>query len=202
MATWAELLRGAEPGDHLVQLYGDDDQLLSRNVSRFLVEGLRRGDGLVVIATPEHTSAIVRYLVEEVAAPALDAARSGRLSYLDAGETLSRLLGDGFPDESRFRSLIGGIIDTVRARSATGRVRAFGEMVNLLWHGGRHEEAVRLEELWNAVLAEARCSLFCAYGIDLFDRQGDAGELHPIVAAHDHLFAGAATLISSGRPRD
>ena len=52
MASWAELLSGAEPGEHVVQLYGDDDRLLSRNVGRYLAEGLRRGDGLVVIATP------------------------------------------------------------------------------------------------------------------------------------------------------
>jgi len=48
-----------------VQLYGDDDQLLTSDVSRYLGEGLRRGDGLVVIATSEHTHAIARHPVEE-----------------------------------------------------------------------------------------------------------------------------------------
>ena len=42
MASWVELLSGAEPGEHVVQLYGNDDQLLIRNVSRYLAEGLRR----------------------------------------------------------------------------------------------------------------------------------------------------------------
>ena len=65
MASWAELLTLAGPGEHVVQLYGEDDQLLARNVSRYLAEGLRRGDGLVVIGTPEHTEAVARHLVEE-----------------------------------------------------------------------------------------------------------------------------------------
>lgn len=197
MATWAELLGGAEPGDHLVQFYGDDDRLLSRNVSRFLAEGLRRGDGVVVIATPEHTRAIVRHLVDELPGPPPE----GRIAYLDAGETLRRLEVHGSLTESRFRSVIGDAVAPVRARSTTGTVRAFGEMVNLLWHEGRHEDAHHLEELWNAVLAEYRCSLFCAYGIDLFARPADAASLQPLIATHHHVFAGAGTLISSGRPR-
>jgi MEDS: MEthanogen/methylotroph, DcmR Sensory domain len=201
MASWAELLSLAGPGTHLVQLYGDDDQLLTRNVSRYLGEGLRRGDGVVVIATPEHTSAILRHLVEESSETELAEARAGRLLLLDAAETLERLLLDGRPDEARFRSVIGEAIGAVRARAATGTVRAFGEMVGLLWDGGRERDAARLEELWNSVLADHDCSLFCAYHIDLFDYREDPSALQPIVASHDHLLAGAGTLLSSGRPR-
>ncbi len=73
MASWMDLLTRARPGEHIVQLYGRDDHLLARNASRYLAEGLRRGDGLVVIATPEHTSAIARHLVEEDARNAPDA---------------------------------------------------------------------------------------------------------------------------------
>ena len=87
-----------------------DDRLLSRNVSRYVAEGLRRGDGLVLIACPEHTHAIGRHLVEEVPGPSAEAVRAGRLVYLDAGETLARLLVAGRPDERRFRSVIGGAL--------------------------------------------------------------------------------------------
>ena len=162
MASWAELLSGAEPGEHMVQLYGGDDRLLTRNVSRYLAEGLRRGDGLVVIATPEHTSAIAGHLVEEDSGAAIDAAVAGRLVLLDAVETLARFLVDGRPDQALFRSVVGEAIPAVRAQAATGSVRAFGEMVSLLWDAGRHQAAARLEELWNDTLAESCCSLFCA----------------------------------------
>ena len=200
MASWAELLSGAEPGEHVVQLYGDDDRLLSRNVGRYLAEGLRRGDGLVVIATPEHTSAIGRHLVEECPGSTFDAARAaGRLVMLDAEQTLARLLLDGRPDATRFRSVVGEVIASVRGRAATGSVRAFGEMVSLLWDAGGHDDATRLEALWNGILADSCCSLFCAYRIDLFHHAGHAASLHPIVASHDHVFAGSSTLLSGGR---
>ena len=65
MSTWTDLLTRSDSGDHIVQLYGEDDQLLTRNVSRYLAEGMRRSDGLIVIATPAHTQAIARHLAEE-----------------------------------------------------------------------------------------------------------------------------------------
>ena len=46
MSSCAELLDRLEPEEHVVQLYGDDDRLLTQNVGRFLSEGLKRGDGL------------------------------------------------------------------------------------------------------------------------------------------------------------
>lgn len=199
MASWAELLTEAEPGGHLVHLYGVDDRLLSRNASRYLAEGLRRGDGLVVIADPEHTGAIARHLVEEEPGHAREATRAGRLVYLDAGATLARLLVAGRPDEHRFRSVIGSAIEAASARSTTGAVRAFGEMVGLLWAERKYENAERLEALWDALLTQYHCSLLCAYPIDLLDFDGDPAMLYRIVSSHDHIFAGSGTLLSSGR---
>ncbi len=200
MASWAELLTLADPGEHVVQLYGADDRLLAKNVSRYLAEGLRRRDGLVVIATPEHTAAIARHLVEE-GNRAEEAERAGRLVYLDAAETLQRLLRGGQVDAGLFEEVVGGALRHARARSASGQVRAFGEMVGLFWSEERYAEAERLEELWNEVLGDLACSLYCAYPIDLFDG-GVAAELNPIVCAHHRLLAGSGTMLTSGRPRN
>ncbi len=51
MSSCPELLDGIESEEHVVQLYGNDDRLLTQNVGRFLSEGLKRGDGILVIAT-------------------------------------------------------------------------------------------------------------------------------------------------------
>jgi hypothetical protein len=201
MASWAELLTVAEPGEHVVHLYGEDDRLLARNVSRYLMEGLRRGDGLVVIATPEHTQPILRHLVAEEPEAVQEAMTSGRFRTLDAGETLVTLQQSGVGELDSFRSAVGGVLAEVRARSTTGSVRAFGEMVALLWQDGKHEEAALLEDTWNAVLAEHRCSLLCAYPIDLFDGRHDATALHPIICTHHYLLGGSGTVLSSGLPR-
>ncbi len=199
MPSWMDLLSRAESGDHLVQLYGEDDQLLARNVSAYLIEGMRRLDGLVVISTPEHAKTIRRYLAEEGAPTTAEVERKGRLLFLDAQTTLDSILADGQPDEALFDSVVGGALREVQARSGSGKVRAFGEMVGLLWNDERYAEAEHLERLWNTALAGSGFCLYCAYGIDLFDKRTDTAALNPIVAAHTHLSAGPSTMLSSGR---
>ena len=199
MSSWPEMLTQADPGDHVVQLYGEDDQLLSRNVSRYLQEGLRRGDALVVIATPEHEAAIARILEAESGARAAEAGREGRLVFLDARTTLDRILVDGRLDPERFDAVVVPQLRLARARSRSGAVRAFGEMVSLLWCEGRQAEAAALEGRWNAVLATHACSLYCAYRIDLFREGIEHAALNAIVGSHTHLFAGPATMLSSKR---
>jgi hypothetical protein len=199
MSSWTELLTHAESGDHVVQLYGEDDLLLAKNVSRFLAEGMRRLDSLLVIATPDHTQTITRQLAQDAATATLEAERAGRLAFLDARTTLDRILVDGRPDEGRFDSVVGEGMREARAWSGSGKVRAFGEMVGLLWSEARYAAAERLEELWNALLAGSDYSLYCAYRIDLFGEDVGKAALSPIVAAHTHLFAGSRTMLSSGR---
>ena len=197
MSSWSQLLTEASSGGHVVQLYGRDDPFLARNVSRFLAEGMRQLDGLVVIATLAHRQAISRHLAEEGAGAALAAERHGRLVFLDARETLDRLLVEGRPDKSLFESVIGGVLSDVLAGSGSGKVRAFGEMVSLLWADGHQEQAMTLEDLWNELLGRSRCSLYCAYAIDLFGDGVDTAGLSAIVRAHSHLLAGHSTLLSS-----
>jgi DcmR-like sensory protein len=198
MSSWTELLDRAEPGEHVVQLYGTEDQLLARNVSRYLAEGLRRGDGLIVIATRAHSQAILRQLTDATT-EASGAIREGRLVSLDAAATLARFMCDAQPDRAMFETVIGGVLREVRAHSASGKVRAFGEMVGLLWVEGNRSAAIRLEEYWNDLMKGNGFSLFCGYPIDLFDNEGEMEGLHSVLGTHTHLLAGSATMLSSAR---
>ena len=48
---WQPLLRGAQPCDHIVQLY-TDEAFLTRAVTQFIGAGLLAGEAAVIIATP------------------------------------------------------------------------------------------------------------------------------------------------------
>lgn len=198
MSSWSELLDRAEPEEHLVQLYGADHQRLVRNVSRYLLEGLQRGDGLVVIATSEHGLRIVRQLTEE-SAEASEALRDGRLAVLDAQATLDRFMVDGQPDRDLFRAVVGSVLRRVGERAVTGKIRAFGEMVGILWVDGQQAAAARLEQYWNELLAGNTFSLFCAYPIDIFDGGSETDGLEAVLCAHTHMYAGPRTMLSSPR---
>ena len=194
MSSWSELLDRAAPEEHVVQLYGSNDQLLTRNVSRYLAEGMRRGDALVVIATREHADAITR----ELTLQGVDASRDGRLVVLDARQTLDRFLVGGQPDEHLFRDVVGWVLAEAFRRSSSGHVRAFGEMVGLLWVAGDRAAATRLEEYWNDLLRGAAISLFCAYPIDIYD-DGDTAGLDAVLGTHTHMSLRPNTMLSSPR---
>jgi hypothetical protein len=198
MSSWTELLDRAEPGEHVVQLYGADEQLLARNVSRYLAEGLKRGDGLILIATKGHAESILRQLTHATM-EASAALREGRLVSLEAAATLRRFMCDEQPNQLLFETVIGGVLREVRARASSGKVRAFGEMVGLLWAEGNRSAAIRLEEYWNDLMKGNFFSLFCGYPIDLFDNDGEMEGLHSVLGTHTHLLAGPATMLSSAR---
>jgi len=185
MSSCGELLDQPEPEGHFVQLYGKDDRALTRNVARYLSEGLRRGDGILVIATADHRGMLVRKLKEERAYP--KAVLEGRLVFLDAAATLARFMVDGEPDRGRFESVVGEALNGVQSRAVHTGVRAYGEMVGLLWVGGERAAAVRLEELWNQLLESSTVSLFCAYPIDVFGPEFELASVDPLLCSHTHL---------------
>jgi hypothetical protein len=53
---------------------------------------------------------------------------------LDAGETLSKFMVDGWPSEPRFNTAIEDLIGRVATRDQRRLVRVVGEMVALLWN--------------------------------------------------------------------
>jgi DcmR-like sensory protein len=196
MSSWSNLLESADPDNHVVQLYGEDEQLLVRNVSGFVREGLRRGEGVLLVATRQHTEAFIRRLSDDGADPTA-AIEEGRLRLLDAQGTLARFMVDGEPSWDLFQSVIGAAAREVRARVKGGRLRAFGEMVGLLWNEGKHSAAIRLEEHWNRLLRSESLSLYCAYPIDVFGGELPSPALDDLFAVHTHICAGPRTLYSS-----
>ena len=169
---------------HVVQFYSEDSALLE-TMSRFIGTALVAGDAAVVIATKVHRDGLSQQLKER-GFDVAGAVRQGRFVAVDAAETLSRFMRDGWPDAACFASVVGGFFDQIRAiPGAEGsRVVAFGEMVALLWAGGKPEAAIRLEELWNDLAQTYSFSLRCAYPIANFNRDEHGEPFLKICAAH------------------
>src|SRR5262249_23185106 len=132
------------PG-HFVQLYGSDERLLAENVARFLTEGLRRGDRLLVIATEAHAQAFYKQIQD------LDAHRQ-QVRWLDAKEALGQFMKGGQPDWKLFKRAIGSAIGNFGGRPAGAGLGLYGEMVGILWNEGKYAAAIRLEQFWNQLL--------------------------------------------------
>lgn len=171
-------------GSHLVQFYGADPSALVHNVAGFIEEGLEAGDSVLVIATPAHSDAFMS---------ALGANRSPRdtrlrrLVFLDAQTTLDQFMCEGQPDWRRFERVVGGAVRGMRRSKRSGGLRAYGEMVGILWSGGQTEAALRLEKFWNILLSGDDFRLFCGYPIDIFDAEFCGQQLHDVLCAHTHV---------------
>ena len=133
-----------------------------------MADGLTDGEAVVVIATASHRQALATGLV----AMGIDlhaARRESRYIELSAQETLDRFMLRGMPDEARFRAVLSEVL--TRARGNGRKVRAFGEMVAMLWARGNQTGTLRLERLWGKAIREEGIALLCGY-----PRLGDFNE--------------------------
>ena len=167
---------------HAVRFY-DSVESLARMVSGFLAEGLAAKEPALAIATPDHARAIEAAL----AAKGWDIAAlkaNGELTLLDADETLAAFMVDGMPDETKFAAIAANAI----LRACHGRtdctVRAYGEMVDVLWKRNQSVAAIRLEMLWNKLAATKDFSLLCGYAMGNFLKETQRTE---VCNQHTHL---------------
>ena len=165
--------------EHFVQLYQDTDRL-GEAVARYIGAGLERGEAGIVIATSAHRAALLDRIPNAEAAT-----HEGKLNVLDAEATLARFMANGMPQWLPFREAIGGLIAELRLRHPT--VRAYGEMVDVLWQRGEREAALRLEKYWNELGQMQTFSLFCACHIDPLDGAAYGGPLESLCNAHTHF---------------
>src|SRR4030095_4180627 len=107
--------------------------------------------------------------------------RSAKSVPPEAAELLQQILANGWPQPDLFRIKVGSLID--RAHARWGSVRAFGEMVGLLWEGGAPGAALRLESLWNELAETQAFTLLCGYDVGQL-RNGDRKLIGQICSVH------------------
>ena len=166
------------PTDHFVQFYRTDDYLIECLAS-YVAAGILAEERALVIATPEHRIALEKRLrVKSVDVAGMTA--QSRYLALDAEELLAKFMVAGKPDPALFQEVVGNL---VRSASKESRLRAFGEMVALLWLAGQPDAAIALEELWNDLSRKHAFALYCAYPSECAAPAG----LERICRSHTHV---------------
>jgi hypothetical protein len=172
-AFWADIA----PCEHLVQIYQSDDVFLDA-LESFVCAGFEKEEAIVLIATPEHLDALHRRLIAR--GFDLEGARERRMYLtLDAEESLQKFMISGWPDESLFQHFVHRIVE----RAGAPRIRAFGEMVALLWARGQGSAMIRLEQLWHKICQRDGLTLLCAYPRSGFTQDAES-TLRDIYTTH------------------
>ncbi|MGH7460420.1 MAG: MEDS domain-containing protein, partial [Longimicrobiales bacterium] len=181
-AESTKLQPAGAPG-HRAQFY-ESDEFPCEAVTDFLLEGLRQGEALFVIASDGHRDAIARRLE----ANGFHAGAHGQtpsITFLEATEALSTFMTGSMLDEVRFKSSIGQAIERSRGRQQS--LRTCGEMVDLLCREGNHAAAIRVEELWDELVRTHSISLLCTYSIDNFGKESETPAFHEVCSLHSQV---------------
>jgi hypothetical protein len=179
---------------HAVKFY-ETPQSLCRIVAEFLGEGLLTEQPVLIIATPEHSAGILA----EFRSRGVDVdglLKAGDLLLLDAAETLATMLEDGIPDPDRFNVTMIGALEQLCKGRRDCTVRAYGEMVDVLWKAGHEVAAIRLEMLWNKLAMTHDFSLLCGYAMGNFYKDASLAEIH---REHSHVVGGHGLEAKTGR---
>jgi len=150
---------------HAVQFYRDDAELF-RTIGTFLSEGLVAGQPAIVVATPDHTSAIQDALGSHL----IDVARArhfGDLVMLDAEDTLGTFMHKGMPDQTLFQRHVGAVMEqTVRVGLAAAP---------------QHVDHLATKYSF---------SLLCGYAIESFSK--DLSRIEEVCHEHTHVLGNLA----------
>jgi anti-sigma regulatory factor (Ser/Thr protein kinase) len=178
-----ELPVGADDHDHIVHFYERDHELC-RTVAMYLVDAIEAGGVAIAIATDAHRRGIEAEL-EAAGVELAAASRAGALVLRDAAETMATFMSGGGIDRDAFQDMIGSILR--RAAEPGGPVRAYGEMVALLWDAGDVPGALEVEELWNELAADHAFSLLCGYHSDSVSDPEHADALRQVCHLHSSV---------------
>lgn len=179
---WGEIA----PCDHVVQIYEDDGVFLD-TLAGFVGGGINNGECVIVIATKDHLD-LLHDRLSSYGIKVDVLISDDRYLPLYAEDVLSTFMVNGWPDEILFNQTITSLFQQGLCKNR--KIRAFGEMVALLWSKGLNGATVQLEHLWNKLCAKYELSLFCAYPKTGFTQ--DIGQsLANICACHTKMINGA-----------
>ena len=171
---------------HAVRFY-EDDASLCRIVSKFVSEGFTANQPALIIATAAHIDGITKNLRN--AAIDVDSLQAkGDLLFVDARDMLKAFMVNGQPDGELFKASASAAIQQTCGERKRCTIRAYGEMVDLLWKDGLSGAAIKLEMLWNHLANTRDFSLLCGYSMGSFYKDASIDE---ITRQHTHIVTAA-----------
>jgi DNA-binding NarL/FixJ family response regulator len=173
---------------HEVQFYSDEAVFLE-SATRFIAAALKTGNAAIVIATKAHRDSVLQSLK----AQSMDvdsAIQEGAYVPLDAAETLSTFMVNGWPEANRFLDSFRNLIYSASnaAKAEHPRVAICGEGVALLWAEGKREAAIRLEQLGNILAETYKVDILCAFPFSLLIQEEEHA-FRTICAEHSAVYS-------------
>ena len=178
---WSEI----PPSNHLVQIY-ETDTIFMDSLEGYVLAGIQKGECVLVIATASHLNTLGNRLRRQ--SYNTDVLIAGKQYIpINAEEALQQFMKDEWPDDELFLKFATNLLSNGRLHDRP--VRAFGEMVALLWAQGHNRATIHLEQLWTNLCKKEGFPIFCAYPRAGFSLDAKASIMH-ICEAHSKIIDG------------
>lgn len=179
---------------HSVYFY-EEPTTLFEIVARFVSGGLGSGDRVLVIVTAAHRDGVLARLDPSLVA---QASSTKHLVILDAHETLAKITSGATIDRDLFDTTLDHLVAELCDGAPNTRIRAYGEMVDVLWRSGEADAALGLEDLWREANQRHPFTVLCAYAMGHFYDEADAERGRARVCdRHTHVIRGVRATSSS-----
>lgn len=170
-------------GSHFVQICLNE-VYQAATLTNYIKAGLINNEAVIVIArAPLRASVIFKLEAQGFDMQSLK--NKGQVKFFDAEFLLSGLLQNGALDEEAFYLSVE--LPAQAAKLKYGKVRTFGEMVDMLWQAGDYNLAVQLEELCSNLCERKKLTHFCTYLLNTLDPNSYGQSLERICRCHTHL---------------
>lgn len=168
-------------GDHLAHFYSKTNSLYPL-VCEFFTPAFSHQQAMIIIARPQ-TRETLRNLFQQKVCDVDGAMARGQLVMLDAETVLSTFIKDGRPDPEAFEQTVGEKIRFTHEKFPF--IRAYGEMVDVLWQQGNPKASLSLERLWGKLSQRYKFSLFCGYNLSEEGKHGTS--FNGVCCSHTHV---------------
>jgi|JI10StandDraft_1071094.scaffolds.fasta_scaffold581722_2 hypothetical protein len=162
----------SEPHSHSVRFYKYKEELYT-NLRQYVAEGISAGETVVLIS--DHSTCACLHDLPDGGLESIKAERDGKLFFFDSEAMLAMFMNNGKPNEFLFERVMKKLLSQV---PKGGKLRAYGDMVNVLCGKMQFEAAIELEKLWNSLIERHGFKLFCGYNSQHFSSKNKKHKQH------------------------
>ena len=172
----------APSGSHCVHFY-EPTLFPSKHIAEFVRKGIEENQGIVLVASNDHTTQIEREI--ESLGHHVRSLRSAGLWSVVSTDTLLRALLSGISIERLIAIAINPTFQIARKKSPTGRIRIYGEFVDVVLKLGMPNACLELERYGMQIASENVADIYCGYSADSFPEAGHAKQFTKVCLLHN-----------------
>lgn len=173
---------------HCVHFF-EPSQFPALPVADFLLQGLKREEGAILISSLEH-AAQIKSKAEERGLNVRQMIEMGMWVVTDVEELIDTVKA-GLPISKVVSTFVELVVRPTQERSAGGRIRIYGELGDvILSRLGNAEAALEVERYGNRLVAEGATKIYCGYSTTAFPDASFAKPFMKLCDLHDRIHNG------------